>query len=68
MDLLELTQIEYAMENFVNKKIQKLQNISLTDIISDPTLLLLFRKFIQRGQSIERLRFYLTDFYFAEEF
>lgn len=53
MDLFEQTQIEYAMENFVNRKIEKLNDISLLEIINDPTLLILFKKFIQRGHSVE---------------
>lgn len=53
MDRFEQTQIEYAMENFVNRKIDKMNDISLTEIISDPPLLLLFKKYIQRGHTVE---------------
>lgn len=53
MDLFEQTQIEYAMENFVNRKIEKLSDISLMQIISDPPLLILFKKFIQRHHTVK---------------
>lgn len=51
MDLFERSQIEYALENFVNRKIEKLNDISLMKIIDDPPLLLLFKKYISRGHT-----------------
>lgn len=53
MDLFEQSQIEYALENFVNRKIEKLNDISLMKIIDDPPLLLLFKKYISRGHTIK---------------
>lgn len=53
MDHGEHTRIEYAMENFVNRNIKKLNKITSLEIIYDPTIQLLFKKFIQRGHNIK---------------
>lgn len=53
MDHYEKMQIEYAMENFVNRKLEKIKNITLLEIIYDPTLRILFQNFIQRGHTVK---------------
>lgn len=63
MNLFERTQIEYALENFVNRKIEKLSDISLMEIINDPPLLILFKKFIQRGHTVKTESVILLDRY-----
>lgn len=53
MDHYERMQIEYAMENFINRKLEKLKNVTLLEIIYDPTLRILFQNFVQQGHTIK---------------
>lgn len=53
MEYTDHMQIEYAMENFVNRNLEKLNRITSMEIIYDPSLQMLFKKFIQRGHSIK---------------
>lgn len=53
MDQAGCSQIKLDIENFVKRKLEKLEKITLLEIILDPFLQALFREFIQRGQTVE---------------
>jgi hypothetical protein len=67
MDQFEQSQIEYALENFINRKIETLNDISLMEVITDAPLLLLFKKFIQGGHTVKQESMILLERFFLCE-
>lgn len=44
---------KFEEENFINKNLEKLKRITSMEILFDPSIRLLFKKFIQRGHTID---------------
>lgn len=61
MDHTRDTQINQEMENFVNRKLEKLEKITLWENIFDPSLQELFREFIQRSHTTKMESTFLLE-------